>query len=125
MGQYFLTVTGSFEAGHFLPNYPGPCAQQHGHCWKVVAIWDGDELDPETGMCWDLRILKRALRNILDQYDHQNLNDFFAIPTAENIAVKIFERLRQCMTIGKYLVTIKVEETEGCIISYTGDPCLE
>jgi len=59
------------------------------------------EIDPDTGYVIDLGILKAIINEeILERYDHRNLNldipEFKNVnPTAENIAVEIFNRLRK------------------------------
>ena len=81
----------TFDAAHHLPGYPGKCAQVHGHSWRFeVAI--GGEIKPD-GMVIDFSILKKVVQPLVDQLDHTNLNDnkYLKNPTAENLAVYIFD----------------------------------
>lgn len=94
--MYLLNVTDSFTAGHRLCGYDGACANLHGHNWKVRVGIACDKLD-EIGMALDYGIIKGVLRNILDQFDHQYLNDLPLLggmnPTSENLARIIFEMM--------------------------------
>jgi 6-pyruvoyltetrahydropterin/6-carboxytetrahydropterin synthase len=75
-----------------LPNF-------HGHNYVLEVKLTGD-IDPNTGYVMDLGILKSIiLEEVVDQFDHKNLNldvpEFAELnPTAENIAVVIFNKLR-------------------------------
>ena len=79
----------SFDAAHFLPNYPGKCANMHGHHWTVELGVSG-EVDPNTGMVIDFGVLDAFLREkVEDRFDHKLVNDIIENPTAENIAARI------------------------------------
>lgn len=75
-----------------LPNY-------HGHNYDLVVKVTGVP-DPATGYVMDMKILSDlVLQEIVDRFDHRNLNldtvEFRNLnPTAENIAVVIFNLLR-------------------------------
>ena len=94
--MFELKVKSEFEAAHYIKNYPGKCARLHGHNWIVEAIVQGENLN-ELGILIDFKILKDELKKVLDEFDHQYLNELelFANqnPTAENIAKEIFDRL--------------------------------
>ena len=95
--MYTLRVEGAFEAAHRVVNYPGKCDRLHGHNWVVEATFQGTQLD-ELGMLIDFKIAKKALAEILDEFDHYYLNEFPPFkdgvnPTAENLARIIYERL--------------------------------
>lgn len=85
-----LTVskTITFAAAHHLPNYNGPCQRLHGHEWKLklfVRRKDGD-IDPDTGMVLDFKLLKEQLQNeIIEAFDHRLINDQIVNPTAEHM----------------------------------------
>ena len=74
------------------PNY-------HGHNYELIVRLTG-AIDPETGYVYDMKRLSDLIkREILDTFDHRNLNldteEFRHLnPTAENIAVVIWNRLR-------------------------------
>ena len=83
-----LYVSRRFSAAHHLPYYDGPCNNLHGHTWHVE-VWLTGTVDPDTGMVVDFKDIK----NIIDHYDHRNLNVFFDNPTAEHIVSWIHKRI--------------------------------
>ena len=74
------------------PNY-------HGHNYDLEVKVIGD-CDPETGYVIDTKILSDLIKKyVLDRYDHKNLNldtqEFKDVnPTAENIAISIYNLLK-------------------------------
>ena len=84
------------------------------------------ETDPKTGYVVDLKKLKTIIReNVIHKVDHKNLNmdvDFLSgkIPTAENIAIGIWEQLVDKIPSGK-LYSVKLYETENNYVEYKGE----
>ena len=78
----------------------GKCANKnfHGHNYELIVSLTG-EIDKETGYVYDLGKLKGIIKSEVEEYlDHKNLNldidDFKNLnPSAENIAVLIYNRL--------------------------------
>ena len=68
--MFLMEVEASFEAGHRLPNYNGPCQRMHGHSYVVWATWGARQLDNQ-GIAIDLVVLKNILRSIVQPFDHQ------------------------------------------------------
>ena len=72
------------------------------------------------------KILKKIIReNIIDKMDHKHLNyevDFMkdVIPTAENIALSIWQQLENKIPSGN-LFSIKIFETENNYVEYRGE----
>lgn len=97
----------------------------HGHNYYVEVTVAG-EVDPETGYVVDLKELKRVIHaHVIDKLDHRNLNtdvDFLSgvNPTAENIAIGIWNQLVDRMPQGK-LYQIRLYETEKNIVDYRGE----
>jgi 6-pyruvoyltetrahydropterin/6-carboxytetrahydropterin synthase len=104
------------------PNY-------HGHNYDLVVKVTGP-VDPDTGYVINLKTLSDIIKNeVLNRYDHQNLNldtDEFnpekggLIPTAENIAVVIWQRLRKHLQENLQL-TVILYETERNFVEYSGN----
>ncbi|HWJ92865.1 MAG TPA: 6-carboxytetrahydropterin synthase [Flavisolibacter sp.] len=75
-----------------LPHY-------HGHNYELEIKIIG-EVDPVTGFVMDLKVLSDLVNEkVLERFDHKNLNldteEFKALnPTAENIAIVIYNLLR-------------------------------
>ena len=93
--MYEVRVTADFAAAHFLRDYNGKCENLHGHNYKVYAHVRGELLN-DGGMLLDFTKLKGALRKVIGQLDHTNLNDlkyFNQNPSAERIATYIYENI--------------------------------
>ena len=96
----------------------------HGHNYTLEVLVEG-ELDQSTGYLIDLKLLKTIIQTeIIERFDHRNLNldcSEFAtlIPTAENIAIVIYEILRNVLD-PKYKISIKLWETENNMVFYDG-----
>jgi len=79
----------------------GKCANPnfHGHNYELIVSVTG-KIHSETGFVMDMKILKRLIHDeIEEQFDHKNLNEevleFKTLnPTAENISVVIWNKLR-------------------------------
>ena len=57
------------ENGHMLSKHPDNCKYPHGHSRLVELILEADELDQNEMIC-DFSVLKEAIRNFLDSFDH-------------------------------------------------------
>lgn len=114
-----------FSSGHHLRNYPGNCEQPHGHNWKVEVTIRATELD-ELGMGVDFRTMKNALKAIIDDLDHRDLNEHPAFadknPSSENIAVHIFQELKKHLTTERYRpYSVTIRETDNAGVTYRED----
>jgi len=94
---YSINYSTHFDAAHFLKDYPGKCANIHGHRWEVGVQVSGEQLN-EIGILIDFNDLKRYLKEITETLDHKLINDlsyFSKInPTAENIAKYLYDLLK-------------------------------
>lgn len=94
----------------------------HGHNYTLVVKVIG-EIDPETGYVMDIKTLKDIIRKeIIHRFDHKNLNldvtEFKNTnPTAENIAVVIWNILRKKID-DKLALKITLYETERNFVEY-------
>jgi 6-pyruvoyltetrahydropterin/6-carboxytetrahydropterin synthase len=102
-------------------NYPN----FHGHNYELIVKVVG-EPDPATGFVIDLKVLSDIIKqHVLDRFDHKNLNldtkEFKDLnPTAENIAMVIYDLLRE--KIDKQLeLQIRLYETERNFVEYPAD----
>lgn len=132
----FVTRREVFSASHRLYNPKltdeqndklfGKCnnLNGHGHNYILEVIVSG-EINPDTGYLIDLKLLKKIIiDNVISKVDHKNLNmdvEFLTgkIPTAENIAVAIWNELEEKITDGK-LYSVKLYETENNYVEYRG-----
>ena len=118
--MFEVRVEADFAAAHFLTDYNGKCENLHGHNYKVFAHVRGNNLN-EGGMLLDFSKLKDALRKTCKILDHTNLNDFPFFnqnPSAEKIALFIFENIKKELNESKdiqkepFLYAVDVFETE-------------
>jgi 6-pyruvoyltetrahydropterin/6-carboxytetrahydropterin synthase len=106
----------------------GKCANPnyHGHNYDLIVAVTG-EIDKETGFVMDMKILKNLIRTqIEDYFDHKNLNEQVPEfinglnPTAENIAVVIWNRLKEHLEVNLEL-NVTLYETSRNFVSYNGN----
>ncbi|NBA84250.1 6-carboxytetrahydropterin synthase [Emticicia sp. CRIBPO] len=94
----------------------------HGHNYELIVQVTG-EVNPATGYVFDMKILSDIIKaEVLDHFDHKNLNLDVEIfkelnPTAENIAVVIYDILREKINENLDL-KIKLFETERNYVEY-------
>ena len=94
----------------------------HGPNYELIVQVSG-EIDPETGYLIDLKLLSDLIKEeVLNRFDHKNLNldtqEFKNLnPTAENIAVVIYQLLRAKLE-EKYTLKIRLYETERNFVEY-------
>jgi 6-pyruvoyltetrahydropterin/6-carboxytetrahydropterin synthase len=99
MAHFLLSAEATFSAAHTLPGVPR-CDRMHGHNWRVrvTVRVDASALD-HRGMGVDFRIIERATRDAVAEFDHAYLNEFAPFrerpPTAERMAVVVEERVRE------------------------------
>jgi 6-pyruvoyltetrahydropterin/6-carboxytetrahydropterin synthase len=99
--------------------------QYHGHNYELIASVTGD-IDPETGYVMDVKVLKDLIKSeVEDAFDHKNLNEqvpeFQNLnPTAENISVVIWNKLKPKLKQGHEL-EITLYETPRNFVTYKGD----
>ena len=96
----------------------------HGHNYDLTVSVTG-EIDPETGYVIDVKILKDFIKTeIEDAFDHKNLNvdvlEFKNLnPTAENIVVVIYNKLKAVLDSNLEL-EVTLFETPRNFVSYAG-----
>ncbi|MDD2967896.1 MAG: 6-carboxytetrahydropterin synthase QueD [Desulfovibrionaceae bacterium] len=92
-----LTVRSEFSAAHALRHYQGKCENLHGHNFGVEVTVEGQELEPKTEMLVDFKVLKTALKTVLEQLDHHVLNETppFDVqnPSSENLSRYIWQHM--------------------------------
>ncbi len=97
----------------------------HGHNYELIVSVYG-EIDQETGFVIDMKVLKDLIAvEIESAFDHKNLNVEVAAfknlnPTAENIAVVIWNKLRPHIDDEKKL-EITLYETPRNFVTYSGE----
>ncbi|WP_297805685.1 6-carboxytetrahydropterin synthase [uncultured Polaribacter sp.] len=100
------------------PNY-------HGHNYDMIVALYG-EVDPVTGFVYDLGVLRELIKKeVEDRLDHKNLNievaEFKTLnPTAENISIVIYNKLRPHIPAHLEL-EITLYETRRNFVRYSGE----
>lgn len=96
----------------------------HGHNYELIVSVTGD-IDPETGYVVDMKVLKNLIKSeVEDAFDHKNLNvevpEFQDLnPTAENIVVVIYNKLKQKLD-SKLDLEVILYETPRNFVKYSG-----
>src|SRR5580698_7888888 len=106
----------------------GPAANPlgHGHNYVVEVAVEGDP-DPVTGMILDLTRLKEILDDkVLEVYDHRLLNREVSpfdhvVPTVENIAIDIWNRVAPWINGRAKLHAVRVFESSELSVEYRGE----
>lgn len=99
------------------PNY-------HGHNYELIVSVTG-EIDKTTGFVMDMKILKDIIKKeVEDALDHKNLNveveEFRDLnPTAENIAVVIYNKIKPELS-PKLDLSITLYETPRNYVTFAG-----
>ena len=133
----YLTRKAEFAASHYYHN-PELSPEEnrrlfgksnnpngHGHNYVLEVTVKG-EIDPGSGFVVDLKQLKEIMhREVLDAMDHRFLNkevpEFATrLPTTENLAIAIWQRLRPKLTKAK-LHRVRVYENYDLFVDYYGD----
>lgn len=135
-----LTRKAEFAAAHYYWNEQwsaeenarvfGKCANRNGHGHNyTLEVTVAGEVDAVTGFVVDLKQLKDVMNaEVVEVYDHRHLNHEVPefrqrIPTAENIAVSIWERLKEPVRTqlpGAQLHRVRVYETADLFADYYG-----
>jgi len=133
----YLTRKAEFCASHYYHNPEftpeenqrlfGKCNNPHGHGHNyVLEVTVKGKVDPRTGFVINLKELKEALnREVLDAMDHRFLNkevpEFFTrIPTTENLAIVIWQRLEPKLKDAQ-LHRVRVYETPDLFADFYGE----
>jgi 6-pyruvoyltetrahydropterin/6-carboxytetrahydropterin synthase len=103
----------------------GKCNNPHGHGHNyALEVTVSGPVNAETGMVCDLVELDKTVQeSVLEHFDHQNLNlaqEFAdAVPTTENLAVAIYDILKQRFSAA-HLEKVRIEETLMNCFEYSG-----
>ena len=130
----YLTRKAEFSASHYYHNPDftpeenrrifGKCNNPHGHGHNyTLEVTVKGEVDPRSGFVVDLKRLKEIMHHeVLDAMDHRFLNkevpEFFTqIPTTENLAIAIWQRLETKLQNAR-LHRVRVYETPDLFVRF-------
>src|ERR1039458_697538 len=107
----------TFDAAHRLEWHTGKCRNLHGHSYRLDVTVAGG-LDA-NGVVIDFDILHSVVtREVIDQWDHRDLNEVLDNPTAELLAHRAWELL----TMGGLPVSaLRLGETPGSWVDLAVD----
>ncbi|OFX85930.1 MAG: 6-carboxytetrahydropterin synthase QueD [Bacteroidetes bacterium GWF2_33_16] len=136
MTKIRVTKEFNFEIAHALWNYNGPCANIHGHSYKLFVTVIGspivDEKNPKLGMVIDFGDLKKIINDeIIKPLDHafiisksaseslncsqnqmfekQSIVDYQ--PTCENMVIDFVQKIKKKLPSEVKLYSLKLHET--------------
>jgi 6-pyruvoyltetrahydropterin/6-carboxytetrahydropterin synthase len=136
--MFILKSEVEFDMAHYLKGYEGKCKNIHGHRYRLVAKFKSPKLKEEgqtRGMVEDFSVLKKALKEISDYFDHKlmiedtgkqketelikALYDFDVVqvpyrPTAEEMARHIYQMLKE-QALPIWEVELFETPTNSCI----------
>ncbi|NUO64791.1 MAG: 6-carboxytetrahydropterin synthase [Gemmatimonadaceae bacterium] len=108
----------------------GLCARPnfHGHSY-VCDVTVRGTIDETTGFVVDLGLLDRVLKSeVKDRFDHANINldvpefaDGKLVPSGENLARFILERVQRGLGSAARVTTVSVAEDETLRATYSSD----
>jgi len=96
----------------------------HGHNYELIVSIKG-EINQETGFVMDIKLLSEIIKaEVEDQFDHKNLNldvpEFENLnPTAENIAVVIWNKIKNKIQ-PEFDLEVILYETPRNFVTYNG-----
>lgn len=105
----FLEIDGGysgirFSACHFIPKHE-KCSRLHGHSYIVRLRLEGDI--GEEGMIMDFVVLKKKLKEMIDELDHKTL-----LPTkSSDVSLKVTDIDVEAISCGKRYVFPRVDVT--------------
>lgn len=136
MTKIRVTKEFNFEIAHALWNYDGPCANIHGHSYRMFVTVIGEPLDneinPKNGMVIDFGDLKKIINEqIVNPMDHavtlnkKAVNSFNCMdnqmfkkqyivdyqPTCENMVIDFVEKIKNKLPKHIKLFSLKLHET--------------
>jgi 6-pyruvoyltetrahydropterin/6-carboxytetrahydropterin synthase len=110
-----VTCSFTFEAAHRLPWHAGRCRNLHGHSYRLDVTVSGP-LDA-NGVVIDFDVLSEVVRiEVIDVWDHQDLNLVIDNPTAELLAHRAWELLTGA---GLVLTSLRLWETRDASVELT------
>ena len=133
----YLTRKAEFSAAHYYHNPEfsaeenqrifGKCSNLngHGHNYTLEVTVKG-EVDARSGFVVDLKELKDVMhREVIDAMDHRFLNKEIEefrdrIPTTENIAISIWNRLQPKLRVAQ-MHRVRLYETPDLFVDYYGE----
>lgn len=90
-----VTKEFTFDSAHSLRDYVGPCANMHGHTYKLQITVKGER--SANGLIMDFKDLKQIVKDkVINKLDHAVINEVMDTnPTAENMLAWIWTQIHE------------------------------
>ena len=115
--MFTISVETHFWASHQLVLPDGSKEPLHHHNWLVTADVASEKLN-DMAVVMDFHELKQMVDNIAAEFNNNALNDTACfqqnIPSAENVAKYIYDKLKTELPEEVKLRNVKVVEQTGC-----------
>ncbi len=115
--MFTISVETHFQASHQLILPDGSKEPLHSHDWVVTTTVSSENLD-DMGVVMDFRALREMVLNVTAELDNTALGEVEHFrqnnPSAENVAIYVYEKLRVELPEGMELRSIEVVEEPGC-----------
>ena len=128
MPKVYVTKEFEFEAAHHLINYDGPCANVHGHSYKLQVTVSGEVHNTSIYACAtdrmviDFKSLKTIVdREVIRSHDHADLNSLYDNPTAEVMVISMYNKIWNALPKDTKLESVKLWETSTSFAEYRGE----
>ena len=125
-GHFEISIETQFCAAHALREYKGIQEPTHGHNFKVIATVRGEKVD-RSGMAIDFLELKPVVESEVGRLHYGFINEAVSefradggnlSPSAENIAVVLYQRIAKRLPAGVAMSSVQVFESPGCSATY-------
>ncbi len=123
-GFFEVSIETHFCAAHALREYKGATEPVHGHNFKVIVTVSGKNVD-RAGMAIDFLELKPVIDEEVGRLHYGFLNENVAefrdgklSPSAENIALVLFQRIGKRLPKIVKMASVQVFESPGCSATY-------
>lgn len=103
-----LQTSGFIQSAHKLLDYDGKCKNLHGHTWAYYIEVECSDDKLVNGMVFDFSLIKKL--------DHQYINDFIKMPTAEHMYLYIKKMIIEFNPNVK-IITLRVWEDIKSLIN--------
>lgn len=114
--MFTTRVVRQIEAAHHNGPPGSKCYTNHGHSWTIITefqIPDKQIKMSDFGWGVDFHLIK----SVIDEYDHQDLNRMFQPPSAELLAMTLYDRLKK--KTGFTPAYVEVHEGSGNSVRYS------
>lgn len=114
-----ITKAFEFDSAHNLVNYMGKCEKLHGHTYRLEVSLEGKPNN--EGIVFDFVEMKKIIEEkVVDKLDHTYINDTIKQPSAENIAIWVWNQLNSLF--GDIILhEVKVFESKESWVTYRGE----